>query len=168
MRKIRKIKKAQAEGIGLVMIVAFLVFAMLIAMVYFVSQQKKSLVAEHTMNSLTANFLTSMFRTTTGCGSYSITELAIDCSFNPPTIDCGGISDSCGFMNETISNIFNQTLNKWNERYKFDISGLNQTIYFEHGDCENISAGGGSTPSTLPIPVVDTGKTLYATLTLCR
>ena len=77
-------KKGQSEGIGLVMIVAFLIFAMLFALVFMVTQSETTIESDYKMNAISSNFLATVFRTTTDCSGYSLTELVIDCSLEYP------------------------------------------------------------------------------------
>jgi hypothetical protein len=62
--------------------------------------------------------------------------------------------------------LFNKTLDEWNENYYFNVTGLRVNLYNSNGDCENWTIG--KSTSTLPIPVIGGGKTLYAELTICK
>lgn len=161
-------KKAQSEMLGLVIIVAFIIFVIFFAVFLTLSNQDNTTVLDYRMNSMTANMLTTVFRTTS-CGGYSVSELLIDCSKSSPSIVCtqqGITANSCFWARDTLGRVFERTLDEWNERYEFNISDMTYDFYFSHGDCENISLG--KEPSFLPIPVVDTGNTLLAELSLCK
>lgn len=172
-------KKSQSDMLGITVIVAFLVFVILFVVFLSINRAESNLKSEYRQNSLTSNLLTTIFRTTTSCSHYSVSELIVDCAKEMPTISCQGvdslgnlvIKNSCAWADLTIGLLLSRTLDEWNEAYTFNITNLPtmpQGIYFYHGDCENISEDGGMTPSVLPIPVVDAGKTVYATLTVCR
>jgi hypothetical protein len=160
-------KKSQSDMLGVVIIVAFLIFVIIFVIVLSVNQQKNTISAEYSMNALTANFLTAAFRTT-ACDDYSLNELVVDCSKAVPSIKCSTLckGDSCGCAKAVIRYLFNQTLDSWRENYYFNITGLKTDLYNSRGDCQNQTIG--SSTSTLPIPIIESGKSIYATLTICK
>lgn len=157
-------KKGQADAFGLIFIVGVIVFIMFFMLVLGLNSEENTLVAENKMNSMSTNTLVALFRTNIKeCHFFSLNDLVADCHKNPPTIKCGAY-DSCFYLNKTIGDYLNETLDVWNENYELRIDDLSEPIYFEGGNCADYRIG--ATRSMLHIPTL--GDTVEVELKICE
>ena len=143
-------KKAQMEEIlGLAVIVILITLAGLFV-VRFIVLKPAEIRNDYTMKTLAIDTITAMLRTNTKCYGESIKDLLMDCaqSGNEGNIRCYSNIYSCAYVNESIVNILNKTLNKWNRNYIFNASAACE-IYFSNGNCTEAKA---IEPGIQPLP----------------
>ncbi len=118
----QKKNKAQAEIMGLVVIVIIISVALLFYVSMNVNSDKntkKTIFRQYANNDLSASF-TKALKDTSVCGT-NIDGLIADCATRKQ-LNCEGLT-SCEKLNETLVNITNQTLDVWG--YVYDM-----VIYF--------------------------------------
>ena len=121
-------KKSQTEIMGIVIIVILFSIGLLFAIKYVVLKPQTDVKKSFLQAELSSNTLNAMLYTNVKeCGTADMRDLFKDCGGLSPEIDCEplgspfneGIPDSCYYLNQTITNILNQTLNVWRVAYLF-------------------------------------------------
>jgi len=183
----RKSKKAQAEMIGLVIIVILITLGMLFMARFALKADPEKKV--FTRKGLAYSTMSAIEKVEVNCyqsGDISPTTLSIglelidDCAkhYNTPSSDymCAseppgsGISPeykhACDFITDLVTEMLNETLNLWGKNYQFSsvlVSGNGQElIMVENGGCRATSDRDSS--GLFPIYVKDVGlveNTLY-------
>jgi hypothetical protein len=172
-------KKSQMEIFG----IALIVIIMALAMFFFISSRlKASNIKQGYMDTeMAQNMLNTIFRTKTECG-LSVSDVAKDCATGGSKCDMctsspcppryAGITNSCNYLNFTVTNILEGTLKLWQKPYYFTIT------YKKNAGTEGpllnspISSGGCNlnkereAPGMQYIPVTD-GR-LTAQLVICK
>jgi len=117
-----KLRKAQLEILGLVIIVMLILLGIVFAIKYVVLAPPSSLRQDFLKTQLAANMISSMLSTTTNeCYSDTdITDLIIDCYKIPSNrMICENNKQSCEYLSDTIEHMLDATLKKWNKNYEF-------------------------------------------------
>lgn len=116
-------KKAQVEIVGLIIIVILIVIVMSIVLTFKVTEEPELIAKDYFYDQMPTSFLLTFLRTTANCSEeVSFEELLKDCAKNK-ALSCEGM-DSCDYINSTLTNILNQTLNKWVLGYSLQISNI--------------------------------------------
>jgi len=118
------IKKAQAEIMGLAIIVILIIIGMFF-LIKFLTIDTIDYKKQYTQAELVSNMITTFLRTTSDCG-FSMTELLQDCN-QDKSIICNDES-SCDYVSVTAQQIFMETLEKWNVDYEFKVFNDNDAI----------------------------------------
>ena len=132
-------KKAQMELIGIAVVVILMSLGILFMLSFGISKKGTTFKQEFTNKELVSNTLSTMLRVKAyGCGDLTIEDLLQDCFvFTTGSIDCGSYEEpkySCEYLNETISEIFSKTFDKWGRSYFLDISKAeNLKIHLDDG-----------------------------------
>ena len=130
-------KKAQMELIGIAIVVILISLGILFMLSFGISKKGTSFKQEFTNKELVSNTLSTMLRVKAlGCGDLTIEDLLQDC-FLTESVNCGSEDEpkmSCNYMNETMDEIFDRTLDKWGRSYFLDISRAdNVKIHLDDG-----------------------------------
>ena len=115
-------KKAQMEIMGLVIIVILLALGMFLLVRFLVIEQPEEVKKTFTSKELATNMISTLLKADSGCGDKNLdmTELMIaHAEFEEFT--CNG-DDIQVYLEDSIKNIFNQTLGVWNIQYQLDIN----------------------------------------------
>ncbi len=160
--RLDKNRKAQMEimGLAVIMILAVLGLLFVVKFVLMKPETKSELRQSQQESQLAANLINAFLKTTTDCpGKHSVTTLIQDCAQLSPRIRCGALS-SCEFVNQTINDILDQTLEEWGKTYQFTISDISEEINISNGDC----SGERETKFS---PIQAAGKTVVLKLDIC-
>ncbi len=153
-------KKGQMEIMGLVIVLMLLSFGLLFVIKFVYLAPERDIRQEHSESQMSANLLNSMLQATApNCSNQQIKALFRDCSLNQE-IKCVNNNKSCEFLNRTLKVIFNRTLDKWNRRYFFNATNLNENIAF------GAQCPGDYDSKFYPIQAGD--KTVIVTLKVCQ
>jgi hypothetical protein len=110
-------KKAQAEIMGLIVIVILVVVAMIFVL-QFTVLRKPETVKTYSDIEIANNMLTSLLQTTTDCHGLTFTDLLKDCAATED-VRCDDNMKSCAYLDETVNYLFNNTLDEWGRSYNF-------------------------------------------------
>lgn len=162
-----KNKKAQAEMIGLVVIVILLTVGMLFMAQFALNQDQDK--KTFTRKGLAYSTMSAIMKAELTCedsrsGSTKILsieqDLLEDCaehyasmgssSYTYSDYQCSGLH-SCEFLNQEVEFILNETLGQWSKNYQLQssfVSGTNedQLIYVDNGGCKASSERDSSVP----------------------
>jgi len=119
------IKKAQAEIMGLAIIVILIIIGMFF-LIKFLTIDTIDYKKQYTQAQLASNMITTFLSTTSDCDGFSMTELLQDCN-QDKSIICDGES-SCDYVSLTAQQIFMETLEKWNVDYEFKVFNDNEVL----------------------------------------
>ncbi len=141
MRKQKK--RGQMEIMGLMIVVILLIVGVLFAIKFVVLKKPLETRQTFSRTQMASNLgLALMSSTTEDCRGTAVKDLLIDCAEWPEaggTITCGDGRKSCAYVNSTIGDILNQTLDTWNTRYYLTASTskrLEESItYFHNRGC---------------------------------
>ena len=148
-------KKAQAEMIGLVVIVILITVGMLFMAQFALNQDQDK--KTFTRKSLSFSTMSAIMKTELTCedsssGSTKVLSVELDLledcaehynsregSYIYSDYMCDGLH-SCDFLQEQIGYVLNETLGQWNKNYQLQsnfVSGTNedQLIYVDNGGC---------------------------------
>ncbi len=160
-------KKAQMEILGLAIVVLLLSFGMLLVFQFFVLKEPgESIQKVYTESQQTNNMLTSILRTSSGCKKTTLEELFEDCMTNK-YISCNNLNspsdimDSCKYIDNSMTKIFEQTLDTWKKKYYFSLSIDNEVMNFG-----TIKCTGEAEVAEIPTPTAS-GKTMFVRLEIC-
>ena len=134
-------KKAQMEIVGLLLIVIIVVvvFFFMISINIDSASEEQDIVFEFTDTHITTNFPPILLESSSNCtdtnDNYIPIKELIDLCANNPSFECHN-EGVCVFLNETIENAINSTLNDmWNYRYHVTITnGTGRDTKFEDVD----------------------------------
>jgi len=128
-----KIKKAQMEVFGLAIVVILIFIGIVFVIKFYKPASTEDIKSKYVDEVIAQNMLTSIFSLNTTC-SLDMAELAKDCYLDGSYL-CGS-KRSCEYVNDTISNILENTLEEWKKPYEFYISGtdINKT----YGNCSRL------------------------------
>ena len=116
-------KKSQMEIVGLVIIVILISIALLFFLRFSLG---KSATEKRTYTSaqLASNMINTVAKTSTNCSLIPISELSVLCA-NGDYVYCDEARiteyDPCEIAKNALDNIFINTLEQWNKKYKFQI-----------------------------------------------
>jgi hypothetical protein len=136
-------KRAQMEVFGLAMVVILIFIGMVFAMRFFQPRSTEDMKDTYTDEVIAQNMVTAIFNLNTTC-ALDMAELAKDCRIRNQ-YECridGEYVKSCAYVNKTISNILENTLEKWKKPYEFSISGTD--INLKYGDCSRLKKVSGT------------------------
>jgi len=112
-------KKSQMEIIGVVIIVLLLSLGIVFVLKFVYKGNEVDIRQEYLESQMAANMLNAIIQINLpNCSNQQVKTLIRDCALNNE-IKCDGDVHSCTFLNNTISEILNNTLKKWHKRYKF-------------------------------------------------
>ena len=140
------------EIMGLMIVVILLIVGVLFAIKFVVLKKPPEVRQTFSRTQMASNMgLALMASTTENCRGTAIKDLLIDCAEWPEnggTITCDpdpvtGIGlMSCDYVNRTMFNILNQTMDEWNTRYYFLADTKKNTklednlFYFSNRGCD--------------------------------
>ncbi len=131
-----KNKKAQEEMVGFAVIIVF-VAIIILAFVALSVYNKDS--GENIESYEVNSFIQSVLQSTTGCeewsGFVSVKELIFKCEFNE---DCSGGEDPCDMLNETLSNILE---NSWIVGNDTSIKGYKLEVFADGTEIVKLMKG---------------------------
>ncbi len=122
----KKRKKAQMEIMGLALIVILVTLAVLFAVQFILLREPSEARKEFIHKELASNTVSTLLSTNTECNNNKISELLIDCA-DDRLLDCRR-KGSCEFAHDTIKDILEDTLSKWNKEYYLTVKRNNQTL----------------------------------------
>lgn len=157
-------KKSQMEIMGLVIIVILVALAMLFVIQFIFLQETSDVKKTYTHTQLAANMLNSITKTTSkSCKSQDLTKLLQDCAAyrsQGGLIVCDDGSKSCGYVENAIGEILDDTLNTWNKAYNLTADAAQ--ISFAEGSCR-----GERQTEIYPIPVPELSTPMILRLDIC-
>ncbi len=109
--------KTQVEIMGLIVIVILLSVAMIFVLQFTISKKPPS-IKTYSQAEIAENMLTAMRYTSTNCSDLTISELLKKCAAQRELGVCPG-GTYCTFVEEQISDLFDQTLEQWRRPYNF-------------------------------------------------
>jgi len=132
-------KKAQLEMIGLVIIVIIIITALLIFLVYKLSNPAENLQRIYMNNEIATNLLLSMNRVNVEeCPGTKLEELIVDCAKPTPSMHCADYT-SCEIAGQTIYRVLNSTLFAWDMRFRFSVESPyypgQELMFFDNRNC---------------------------------
>ena len=137
-------KKAQAEIIGLVIIVIMISLGMLFLVRFAIDDNPEKKI--FTRKGLAYSSMSSILKTQVVCEDttgevilFVGQELIEDCALDSVQFSCSGMH-SCDFLTQEITIMLNDTLGEWHKEYLFQsellISGSKQTLFeVSSGNC---------------------------------
>ncbi|MCA9477611.1 MAG: hypothetical protein KC535_00505 [Nanoarchaeota archaeon] len=168
-------KKAQAEIIGLMIIVIIITLAMLFYLSYVTTESdsstKSNIRKEFIDNELSMSFVQAAVRTTVPeCGNLPLDILIKDCGLQERRISCAGMT-TCEAVSITLETIKNETLDVWDKSYSLlvDYGETSQidTLEFDAYDCAEGTVGRRA-PGVQPIPYYPEPGTAFLELAICK
>jgi len=125
-----KDKKAQAEILGLVIIVFLLLIVGLVVSIFVRTPDSTRDI--HVTKALSQKFVNVLIKSDSGCLDYTFAELLEDCAFNRETssfrVMCSGNLDSCEYSEAMISSILSNSFDQWGYSYSFDVTNTDVSI----------------------------------------
>ena len=124
-------KKSQLEIVGLVVIVILISLALLFY-VQFSMRSAPEIKKTYTNSQLTSNMVNALLETSTECKGNTIAILLADCAADYDRkgilYDCSGDGniDSCSFVNNTIQDLLDETLDLWKVKYQLSAGLITQ------------------------------------------
>ncbi len=156
-------KKGQMEIMGLAIVMILISMGILFVLKFSIQSRQVDLKTEYTESQLSANLLNSLLQMTTDCNNKQVKTLFSECSVSNQ-IDCGSGLNSCEYLNDTIGEILNKTLIRWNKRF-----------YFQATNTQNLQTGGmvfGSPcqggKDTNEYPIQAGARIVIVSLDICR
>jgi hypothetical protein len=123
LRKGLRRKKSQMEIMGLMIVVILLIVGVLFAVKFVVLKKPADTRQTFSRTQLASSLGPAiMSATTENCRGVNIRTLMMDCAGRPEdggTITCDGpeYEKACVYLDRTIRNILNSTLNQWKTKY---------------------------------------------------
>ncbi len=131
--KIQKRKSAQAEIVGITIVMVLIMLGIIFVIKYVILPEGYNIKQAYDKTQIAANFMDAALKTTTNCNTLTITELIQDCSehYSSPSylyqcpedfnlnICIGGCS-SCEYLNESMEYMLNNSLNQM-PQVKYDL-----------------------------------------------
>ena len=135
-------KNAQVEIMGLLIIVILVVMVIFIVISFQAKVQPKTVHKTYMNEQMSTAFLLALLDTSTDCtGSVSLREIIFDCA-TTRRISCFG-KDSCSYLNNSLDDIFNSTLDLWGINYEFTMNHASFEAY------DNFTFSQGCGPGSL-------------------
>lgn len=157
-------RRSQMEIFGLVIIVILLAIGLLFAIV-ILSKPPSQEVQNVKESVQAANFLNTMFSTTSQCDKRTVRELIQDCAVSNygEATQCNG-EDTCKTAEGMIKTMLTQTLGKWGKQYKFYMNGTPsvEQMVIQTGECK------GEREGTTRPEKIRPGMDISVTLHICR
>ncbi len=157
---VHKIKKAQMEVFGLAIVVILIFMGIVFVIKFYKPASTEEIKSKYVDEVIAQNMLSTLFNLNTTC-SLDMSELAKDCYFGGEYI-CES-TRSCKYVNDTISNILENTLEEWKKPYEFKITKTN--INKTYGNCSKLKKVAGQYIITL---YPEEQGTITALLYICR
>ena len=167
-RKLRFLKRAQTEMLGLALIVVLISIAMIFVIRFGVLDAPEEHKKQFTETEMASNLVSSILKTTTECRQLTFTELfQINGEQRGGLVNCPPPdSNAENYLDNHLDSILQDTLVKWNIKYVFDAkTDGNHPVY------HNESAGGcpgEKTSKPFPVPIDAGGAdTVVVKLDIC-
>lgn len=148
-------RKAQFEIMGLMIVVILLIVGVLFAIKFVVLKKPPETRQTFSRTQLASNLgIALMSSTTADCRGTAIRDLLIDCAEWPEaggTITCGDGRMSCEYVQETVGQLLEDTLDVWQRKY-YVIAGTSKhpedrIVEVYHEDCAPDSPAPGESES---------------------
>ncbi|MAE42762.1 hypothetical protein CMO93_03250 [Candidatus Woesearchaeota archaeon] len=153
-------KKAQTEIIGLAIVVILLIIGMTFVIRFMMTKEPVDYKKQFTQAEIASNMINTFLKSTSqDCNELSMTELLQDCG-QSMSIHCNG-KVSCDYVEETVQDIFNQTLEVWKINYEFKVFQQEEIPKFTLGT----PCPASKKSKTFPIPT--SSGTLFVKLDIC-
>lgn len=166
-------RKAQMEILGLAIVIVLVLVAVIFIVRFLAFKTATDYRKGFVDTELASNMLSTFLSTNADdCFQMTMTELLKDCAIFDGKCEGGGCikcsngdEDSCSFIKLTAGNIFTQTLDRWNLRYKFlAYTDINSPFVIR-----DTSEGCKEKKSELqPLPVEINAITMFVKLDICQ
>ena len=163
-------KKAQAEIMGLSIVIVLIVIGVVFALKFMNSGSDNNLRQDFVDSKLASNMINVILKTTIDCKNIEIKDLYQDCAKEVSNVYyCTG-TDPCEEAEKVVDVILDKTLDKWERDYRFlvTIDGEVKTN-INNSDCAPEYIGTlykRMESETYPIPA--SGTTMLIRLDICR
>ena len=156
------------EIMGLAIIIILITLALIFTVRFVVLRKPAEVREDYIKIQLASNMINTLLRTTAeDCSSLSFTELFQDCADVYPEgiIICDTGEKSCAYLQTKITDIFDNTLQKWRVAYYFEaVAGTNTLVSDRCDSCaEEICPV--RTHKEFPIP--SSAMTIHIKLDIC-
>jgi len=166
----KKNKKAQMEMMGLTVIVVLVAIGML----FFISFNINSTSTteepkqEYNEKQLATNYILALLKTTTSCKDLTIQDLLQDAALPAySTLSCSG-SNSTEYVNQTIDEIIDNSLETWHTQYLLKIKHGDRMI-FQRNSTKCTEQTRAEATGYQPISLYpDSNKPIIVTLRVCK
>ncbi len=146
-------KKAQVEIMGLVIIVILIVIIIFVVLVFMLNKKPNEVVSKYSDSQYPTAFILALLDTSSMCQDHvPIKSLIYDCAVDKRIHCPSSDTSSCKYLNESLTQIFDSTLNAWGENYEFKMDHA----AFIHYNNFTFSSGCGpySTVETNPFQII--------------
>jgi hypothetical protein len=142
-------KRGQMEIMGLVVVVILIIIGVLFAIRFVVLKEPTDIKQSYRRSQLASNLGVAILKTSAEeCRGTSVKELIIDWANRPESFGSIVCSDqdfsrSGVYVNKTIGNLLNRSINNWNTRYAIlGYTDINNPLFtFNNLDCTNNMPG---------------------------
>jgi len=160
-KKLKSSKKSQTEIIGLALVVILLIIGMTFVIRFILAKEPVDYKKQFTQAEIASNMLNTFLKLTSrDCNGLTMTELLQDCS-QSKSISCQNDQLSCDYAQEAAKEIFNATLDSWNQDYEFKAFQKEESPIFTLGQ----PCPASKKSKTFPIPTIS--GALFIKLDVC-
>ncbi len=163
-------KKGQMEILGLAFVVLLIFVGIIFVIIFDINKPVSTQRTDFMYKQLSSNMINSIIHATTiDCNNNHIEDLMRDCALGE-TVECDNGEYSCTYVNNTILDIFNKTIDIWLPTgYVFNVTselGVHTLIEKKNRFGEYCSTSMTGANSLFPIPL-DPGY-MYVNIYLCK
>lgn len=138
--KLKNMKKAQLEMVGLVVIVIIVITGLLVFLVFKLSNPPKNIQRIYMNSEIATNLLLSMNRVNIEeCPGTTLGEIIVDCAKPTPSMHCTDYT-SCEIASQTVYRILNSTLYAWDMRFRLSAKSPyypDEFMIFDNRNCSS-------------------------------
>ncbi len=154
-------RRAQMEIMGLAIIIILVMLGLLFAVQWLLKSPATKQTQTAKEAEFIGNFLSALPGTTTDCNKRNVGELLRDCALTQGATKCGA-QTSCEYAHDIIEDIIKATLEKWNYKYYFQITGASSVETIKFGK----ACAGAREKKEHPLPVTP-GFNIKLSLEIC-
>lgn len=155
-------RKSQMEIMGLAIVIILLILGLVFVVRFVMLKQPSDVRGSFVPSQLASNTLYSFLNSNVEeCSGIQISELLRVCA-QGRSVSCGNRQIGCSYIKDTATFIFNQTLDKWNYRYYFEVHFKDGNTLIEVGT----PCPAEKTFKNFPTPT--SSGTLYTVLEICK
>lgn len=155
-------KRSQMEIMGLAIVIILLLLGLVFVVRFVMLKNPSGVRPGFVPSQLASNTLYSFLNSNVEeCSGIQISELLRICA-QGRSVNCGSIQIGCDYIEEKATFIFNQTLDKWNYEYHFEVHFKNGDTLIELGT----PCPAEKTFKNFPTPT--SSGTLYTDLEICH